>query len=427
MESAIRMRRTILRILIPALAAAVLFFAGGAVDRVLLARRQVTAPTPGASPPDFALIRQAWDIIDREYVDRPALKTGPLTRGAIAGLVDALGDTGHSVYLTPRMVREERLLRRGEYLGVGLEIEPRNNVAQIVASLDNSPARAAGLHAGEQILKIDGRAIAGMDIAAVVDLIVGPAGTSVTLNIFDPSRQATFEATLKRARIRLDNVSWTSIPGTPFADVRVAAFNRGVARELKTALEEIQKQGTHGIVLDLRNNPGGELTEAVGAASEFLRGGDVLLEKDSHGAITHDGVRSGGAAPDVPLVVLVDGGTASGAEIVAGALQDAKRAPVIGETTFGTGTVLSDFQLSDGSAIQLAVREWLTPAGRSIWHKGVVPDIRVRVPPSAELVTPNALKGMSSDSLTTSGDAQMKKALDVLAHPGRTGAPEAPR
>ena len=421
------MRSTILRIIIPALAAAFLVVAGGVADRVLLSRRQVTEPTPGAAPPDFALIRQAWDIIDREYVDRPALKAVPLTRGAIAGLVDALGDTGHSVYLTPRMVSEERLLRRGEYLGVGLEIEPRNDVAQIVASLDNSPARAAGLHAGEQILKIDGRAIAGMDIAGVVDLIVGPAGTSVTLTIFDPARQTTFDATLKRMRIKLDNVSWSAIPGTAFADLRVAAFNRGVAGELKTALREIAKQGTTGVVLDLRNNPGGELAEAVGAASEFLRGGDVLLEKDSHGAITHDSVRPGGAAPDLPLVVLVDGGTASGAEIVAGALQDAKRASVIGETTFGTGTVLSDFQLSDGSAIQLAVREWLTPAGRSIWHAGIVPDIPVPVASSAELVTPDALNGMSTDALAASGDTQMKKALVILGHPGRAAAPEAPR
>ena len=413
--------------MIPALAAALLVFAGGVADRVLLTRRQVTEPTAGAAPPDFTLIRQAWDIIDREYVDRPALKTDPLTRGAIAGLVDALGDTGHSVYLTPGMVREQRLLRRGEYLGVGLEIEPVGGGARIVASMDNSPARAVGLHSGEQILKIDGRSIAGMDIASVVALIVGPAGTSVTLTIFDPSRPATFDAALKRTRIKLENVSWSRIPGTLFADLRVAAFNRGVAGELKTALGEVEKQGIQGAVLDLRNNPGGELAEATGAASEFLRGGDVLLEKDSHGTITHDVVKPGGAAQDLPLVVLVDGGTASGAEIVAGALQDAKRAPLIGETTFGTGTVLSDFQLSDGSAIQLAVREWLTPAGRNIWHKGIAPDIPAHVAPSAELVTPGSLKSMSPEALAASGDAQMKKALEILEHAGRPGAQEAPR
>ena len=248
----------------------------------------------------------------------------------------------------------------------------------------------------------------------------------MTLTIFDPARQTTFDATLKRMRIKL-GMSVERDTGTAFADLRVAAFNRGVAGELKTALREIAKQGTTGVVLDLRNNPGGELAEAVGAASEFLRGGDVLLEKDSHGAITHDSVRPRGAAPDLPLVVLVDGGTASGAEIVAGALQDAKRASVIGETTFGTGTVLSDFQLSDGSAIQLAVREWFTLPAAAYGTRAsfrTFPCLSLRL---AELATPDALNGMSTDALAASGDTQMKKALVILGHPWPRGGAGAPR
>ena len=415
------MPRAVLRFLIPSIAAVAAFCAGGLIDRVVLAHPHPRDPAPQASPPDFALIRQAWDIIDREYVDRPALQSGSLTDGAISGMVDALGDTGHSVYLTPQMVREERSLMRGEYVGVGLEIEPKNDGVQIVAPLDNSPAIAAGLHAGEQILKVNGDSVAGMNIARVVDLIVGPAGTSVTLGIFDPSTQKTFDVTLSRTRIRLDNVSWSPIPGTQFADLRIAALNIGVSKEVKAALRDIEMQGLRGAVLDLRNDPGGELDEAIGVASEFLRGGDVLLEKDSHGTITHDGVRSGGTARDFPLAVLVDAGTASGAEIVAGALQDAKRASIIGETTFGTGTVLSDFRLSDGSALQLAVREWLTPSGRSIWHKGVPPDIPVPLPAAAVLVTPASLKGLSRKTLDSGSDQQMKKALEVLEHAAAPG------
>ncbi len=412
------MQKTVLRFLIPAAAAVVAFCAGGVIDRVVLTHRPDPDPPPEASPPDFTLIHQAWDIIDREYVDRPALQTDSLTDGAISGLVDALGDTGHSVYLTPQMVREERSRMRGEYFGVGLEIEPKNGGVQIVASFDNSPAHGAGLRVGEQILKVDGDSISGLDVSEVVGLIIGPVGTSVTLTINDPLAQKIFDVTLKRTRIRVDNVSWSPVPDSRFADLRIAELNSGVGKEVKAALRDIEKQGMQGTILDLRNDPGGELDEAIAVASEFLRGGDVLLEKDSHGAITHDGIRSGGTALELPVVVLVDGGTASGAEIIAGALQDPKRASVIGETTFGTGTVLSDFRLSDGSALQLAVREWLTPAGRSIWHKGIVPDIAVALPAAAELVTPASLKSMSRGALEAGGDLQLKKALEVLEHAG---------
>ncbi|MGO9310984.1 MAG: S41 family peptidase [Spirochaetia bacterium] len=408
------MPKTILRFVIPAAAAVAAFCAGGAVDRVVLTHRPAPDPPPEASPPDFALMRQAWDIIDREYVDRPALQADSLTDGAISGMVDALGDTGHSVYLTPQMVREQRSRMRGEYVGVGLEIEPKNGGVRIVAPFDNSPARAAGLRAGEEILKVDGDSVAGLDISEVVGMIVGPAGSNVTLTVNDPAAQKTFDVTLKRTRIRVENVSWSPVPGTRFADLRIAELNAGVGREVKAAVQDIQKQGMQGAVLDLRNDPGGELDEAIAVTSEFLRGGDVLLEKDAHGEITHDGVRDGGTAPTLPVVVLIDGGTASGAEIIAGALQDAKRAHVVGETTFGTGTVLSDFRLSDGSALQLAVREWLTPAGRSIWHKGIVPDIPVTLPAAAEVVTPASLKGMSREALEAGGDVQMKKALELL-------------
>ncbi len=261
-----------------------------------------------------------------------------------------------------------------------------------------------------------------MNLTRVVERIDGPAGTTVTLGIFDPSSRRTFDVTLRRTRIRLDYVTWNAIPGTPFADLRIAALNPGAGRRVTAALKQIEAQGMRGAVVDLRADPGGELDEAISVASEFLRKGDALLEKDSHGAVAHDAIRPGGAAPDLPIVVLVDRGTASGAEIVAGALQDAKRAAVIGETTFGTGTVLSDFPLSDGSRLRLAVREWLTPSGRSIWHKGIVPDTAVPLPSNAELVTPASLKGMSRESLAASSDLQMKKALEMLELAASSGA-----
>lgn len=367
-----------------------------------------------SASPDFALIREAWSVIQRQYVDRSALTPGPLTAGAISGMVDALGDTDHSVYLTPDMVREERSLLRGEYVGVGLEIAEDGGRVVIVAPIDGSPAIHAGLHRGEQILTVNDQRVDGLGVSQVVRLIVGPAGTSVRLSVYDPSTGATSSVSLKREHIHMRAVSWETFPGSRLADVRVATFGTGVAHELIAALRAIEDSKIRGIILDLRNNPGGELQEAVDAASQFLTGGDVLEEKDARGGITHDPVHRGGVAPAIPIVVLIDGGTASGAEIVAGALQDAHRATLVGETTFGTGTVLSDFPLSDGSALLLAIREWLTPTGRTVWHKGISPDIVVALPADASILTPDSLKGMSRQAVAASSDAQLTRALAVL-------------
>jgi len=407
--------------LLIAVGAVAAFSFGALFDRYALWRPDRAATTPATTRPDFALIREAWDTIDREYVDRPALKPAALTQGAIAGMVDALGDTGHSGFLAPAMVKDERALLRGDYVGVGLEIESRNDAVQIVAPLDNSPALAAGLRAGEQIVNVDGESVAGMDLAHVVERVEGPAGTTVTLRISDPSTHRSFDVTLRRTRIHLAFVSWSAVPGTSIADLRIAAFNPGTDRAVKDALRQIEAQGLHGAILDMRNDPGGVLNEAIAVASELLRGGDVLLEKDSHGSIEHDAVRGGGTAVDLPVVVLINRGTASAAEIVAGALQDARRATLVGATTFGTGTVLSDFPLSDGSVVRLAVSEWLTPKGRSIWHTGIVPDLAVTMPPDAETLTPTSLKGMSRGAFNAASDPQLKKALEVVENEKNKG------
>ncbi|HTP60171.1 MAG TPA: S41 family peptidase, partial [Spirochaetia bacterium] len=385
------------------------------VERALRAPQRKADPVSQKPGPDFSLIHQAWDLIDRQYVDRSALGREPLTAGAISGLVDSLGDTGHSTYLTPSMVRDERSMMRGEYVGVGLEITMKNDNVVIVAPLDGSPALKAGLHAGEQIRKVNGHSVEGLGLNEVVSMIVGPADTTVVLTIFNPASGAMTEIPLRRARIHLDNLSWKPLPGYPFADIRLAAFSRGIAEELRAVLLKVEDMKLQGVVLDLRNNPGGELDEAIGVASQFLSSGDVVLEKDARGRISHDPVEKGGVAPRVPLVVLTNEGTASGAEIVAGALQDARRAMLIGETTFGTGTVLQNFPLSDGSSLLLAVREWLTPKGRVIWHKGIVPDTRVTLPADAMLVAPEDLGGMTKKSLDESPDIQMRKALEVLS------------
>ncbi len=410
-----RSRFLMLTVLVPAIVIA--FFAGAMTERAVRVSDPPRPPrdaAPDASSPDFALIREAWTVIERQYVDRSALKPGALTAGAISGMVNALGDTDHSVYLTPDMVREERSLLSGEYVGVGLEITEDGGRVVIVAPIDGSPAIQAGLHRGEQILRVNDQSVDGLGVSQVVRLIVGPAGTSVRLSVYDPATGATSVVSLRRERIRVHSVSWETLPGSRLADIRVATFGSGVARELTAALRKIEDAKIQGIILDLRNNPGGELEEAVNTASQFLAHGDVLQEKDAQGGIIHDKVHRGGVATTLPVVVLIDGGTASGAEIVAGALQNAHRATLVGETTFGTGTVLSDFPLSDGSALLLAVKEWLTPAGQTVWHKGITPDVRIALSADAGLLTPESLRGMSRQALEASTDVQLRKALDIL-------------
>jgi carboxyl-terminal processing protease len=261
----------------------------------------------------------------------------------------------------------------------------------------------------------------------VIGRILGPAGTQVTLTVLTPDTGLTRDVTLTRAHITLHNVVWQRLPGTNVAHLRIVAFSKGVTDDLKQALTEIQQQGLTGIVLDLRNDPGGLLDEAVGVASQFLGSGNVLLEKDAQGKVTEVPVQKGGLALDTPLIVLVNEGTASAAEIVSGALQDAGRATLVGETTFGTGTVLNQFGLSDGSALLLATEEWLTPNGRLIWHQGIAPDEAVALPTGTAPVLPEAEAGMTPEQLQASGDAQLLRALELLAGAAPGGSAASPQ
>jgi carboxyl-terminal processing protease len=280
--------------------------------------------------------------------------------------------------------------------------------------MDGSPAQRAGLRPGDIILKVDGQNVVDLPLDEVVGHILGPAGTQVTLTILEPKTGNMRDVTLERAKITIDNVTWQQLPGTTIAHVRVSAFSKGVTQDLKDTLAEVQGQGMTGLVLDLRSNPGGLLDEAVGVASQFLEEGNVLLVKDARGKTSPVPVQAGGTAVDIPVVVLVDQGTASSAEIVTGALQDAERATVVGETTFGTGTVLQEFPLSDGSVLLLATQEWLTPKGRVIWHRGLEPDVTVALPSDAEPLLPLTERGLTAEQLRDSSDAQLLRALDLL-------------
>jgi carboxyl-terminal processing protease len=410
---------------------------GVVLDRQFLAQAVPTAtlatpPRPTIAVPadtesEFRLMREAWDRIQESYVDRPAVDNQRLIYGAIGGMVDALGDTGHSRFLSPEMVQQQHTFASGEFEGIGAYVEMKDGRLVIVAPMDGTPAQQAGLRPGDVILQVDGENVAGLPIDQVIDRILGPAGTQVTLTILAPDTGQTRDVLLTRAHITLHNVVWQRLPGTNVAHLRVVAFSKGVTDDLRQALTEIRQQGLTGIVLDLRSNPGGLLDEAVGVASQFLGSGDVLLEQDAQEKVTGVPVEKGGLALDTPLVVLVNQGTASASEIVSGALQDAGRARLVGETTFGTGTVLNEFSLSDGSALLLATEEWLTPKGRLIWHQGIAPDEVVTLTTGTAPLLPEAESGMTPEQLRSSGDAQLLHALEVLIGTGSGDSQASPQ
>jgi carboxyl-terminal processing protease len=279
---------------------------------------------------------------------------------------------------------------------------------------DDAPAQKAGLEPGDIVVRVAGRSVGGMTPDQVQQLVRGPAGTKVTLALRSPQAAGIRHFKLTRQEIGKSSVTWQVLPGTRIAQVQISAFNTGTSAKLAETLASIQRAGATGLILDLRDNPGGYLSEAVGVASQFLEGGNVVLEKDAKGRVTPQRVEPAGPKCKLPMVVLVNYESASASEIVSGALQDAKRAILVGEKTLGTGTVLTEFQLSDGSALLLAIEEWLTPSGKSIWHQGITPDVAVALPPDANMVSPEASGEISLQQLQASGDQQLLQALELL-------------
>jgi carboxyl-terminal processing protease len=396
-----------------------LMIAAAALFAVFFLLQMRTPPSPSGKIPadaksNFSLMAEAWNAIQAHYVDRPAVKPTAMTYGAINGMVDALGDNDHSTFLTPEEIKREVDFAKGRYKGIGVEIKIKDERVTIVAPLDNSPAQKAGLQAGDVILAVDRKNVAGLNLLQVVKLVSGPVGTRVRLLVLDPQTGLAREVTLTRAEITTENVFWNRLPGTRIDHLRITAFSETVTQSLIKALQAIEREKSQGIVLDLRNNPGGVLDNAVSTASQFLNSGNVLLEKDAQGQITDIPVEKGGVAPDIPMVCLVNGGTASAAEIVAGALKHHHRAKLVGTQTFGTGTVLQEFPLSDGSALLLAVKEWLTPDGKTIWHEGITPDQVVPLETGANPLTPLEERGLTAQRLRQSKDSQLLKAIALL-------------
>ena len=404
-----------------ALAAILLFGTGSLVGR-LSGPGTGSGPGAGSAPsapaasgaPSWSLLDQAYQLLRANYVDQSALDPVALQQGAIQGLMDAVNDPGHTGYLTAEEVAARDQSLSGTFVGVGAVLDMQNNVATVVRVIPGSPAEKAGLRAGESIVRVDGASVAGETIDQVVAKVRGPAGTSVTLGLQDADG-SNRDLTIVRAQLDIPLVTWAMAPDTMDAVIRLESFSTGATKDTVAAIKAARAAGAVGIVLDLRANPGGYVNEAVDVASQFVASGVVYISEDRSGTPVPHEVAGGGIATDIPLVVLVDGQTASAAEIVTGAIQDAGRAKVVGETTYGTGTVVGTFPLSDGSAVTIGTERWLTPKGHAIWRQGLTPDETVALPQGVNFLVPDDFATLGAGGIGASSDTQLQAALRALA------------
>ncbi|MDP8949548.1 MAG: S41 family peptidase, partial [Actinomycetota bacterium] len=355
---------------------------------------------------------QALDTVRDDYVNREAMDPEKQTYGAIEGMLDTLGDGGHTRFLTPEEREQNHKSLSGTYVGIGVTLESEQGGVVVASPIEGSPADKAGVESGDVVVAVDGESVQGEDLSEVSERVRGPEGTRVELTVLRGEEERVFD--LARATIETPVASWALIPDSDVAHVHLTSFPNESAEKLRGAFEEARAAGARRFVLDLRNNAGGNVEEAVEMAGYFLEPGSVVyIRKDASGEREGIEARGGAELADAPMVLLVNSGTASSSEILAGALRDNDRATVIGEATFGTGTVLSEFVLRDGSAILLGVAEWLTPDGDSIRETGVVPDVKVPLEEGVEPLTPAEARSLSREEIFES-DAQLRRAFEIL-------------
>jgi carboxyl-terminal processing protease len=317
------------------------------------------------------VVKEAWDLIFRDYVDQSKLDATKLSQAAIKGMVEALDDP-YTAYLDPQSYQLSTSSLQGKFEGIGATVGVRDNQIIIVAPIPNSPADKAGIRAGDIILGIDGGSTEGLSLEEVALRIRGPKGTSVRVTIQHQGETAPVELEIVRAEIELPSVSF-EMRGD-IAYIRIYNFSDRTDSELSPVLERLKQEGATGIVLDLRTNPGGLLEAVVDVASHFLNEGVVVYVVDNEGKETSYPVQRSSVTTDLPLVVLTDNFSASGSEVLAGAIQDYKRGIVAGTKTYGKGSVNTLRELQDGSGIYITTARWLTPNRRLIEGKGIEPD-----------------------------------------------------
>lgn len=352
---------------------------------------------------DFDLFWDVWETVKKEYVDGKNLTEKKLFYGALAGLVNATEDP-YSVFFNPEEAQEFEQDLSGMFEGIGAEIGFRDEVLTIMAPLEDMPAMKAGVQAGDQIYAINGESTINMTLEEAIKKIRGPKGTEVTLTLGREKRDTPLEVTITRDTVMVKSIRLTWLENNQVAMIKVFNFNNDTRDLFNQSVTEVLRKNPKGLILDLRNNPGGYLDTAVAMASQWVEDGIVVTEEfgDGH-KIEHSAL---GNAPlaDMPTVVLINQGSASASEIVAGALKDYHKATLVGQKTFGKGSVQVLRNLRDGSAVKITTAKWLTPQGAYIHEKGIEPDVAVE---------------RTSEDRVADKDPQRDRAVSELLNPQR--------
>lgn len=364
----------------------------GAADLISIEKIFLKSPT-------FDLINEGIDIIDEKYVDSDSVEVSSLVYGAMEGMLGALNDS-YSIFLRPKdsKVFEENV--NGFFEGIGAEISMRDGILTVIAPLKNSPAERAGIKSGDKILYVDDTDTQPLSLDEAVQIIRGQKGTEVVLTVSREEEEGNLKISIVRDTIKIPNIFWED-KGDGIAYIALYHFTEKASGDFKDTVNEILKSDTEKIILDLRNNPGGFLEVAVDIAGWFVGSDKVVVTEDRGGKGENKIYRShgSGALKDFSVVVLVNRGSASASEILAGALRDHLNIRLIGETTFGKGSVQELVKLSDRSSIKITVAKWLTPSGISIQDNGLEPDVLVE---------------MTQEIFDERGDVQLEKAIEIL-------------
>src|SRR5436309_4258879 len=344
---------------------------------------------PGKSEDDngyaqISIFAKALELIRQDYVDQNKTSYHDLINAAMKGMLSSLDP--HSQFMDPDDFRDMQDDTRSRFNGLGIEVSMKNGLPTVITAMEDTPAAKAGILSGDQILRVNGISTERMDLQDAINVLRGPSGAKVTLTLLRPLTKEIKEYTLQRAEIKIESVKGARLLDPELTGpykigyIRLVQFNEPTADELSKALDELQKQGMQALILDLRNNPGGLLNSAVDVCAQFLPPNTKVVSTQGRVASQqHDYSTSGvkKERPTFPMVLLVNEGSASGAEIVAGALKDLHRAVLVGETTFGKGSVQNVMQLPDGSAVRLTTAKYYTPSKQVIQGNGVTPNIKV--------------------------------------------------
>lgn len=361
---------------------------------------QVPGQTTANTDTLFEPFWEAWQIVHQQYVDQP-VDDEKLMQGAIRGMMDALGDK-HTSYMDPDQYRQANMPLQEEYEGIGAFVDTTGKYLTIVSPMPGSPAEKAGLKSGDMITAVDGKDMTGVDGSIVLRSVLGPAGSKVRLTIQRSGVTNPFDVEIVRARITMLSVTGKMLDNK-IAYVQVISFAENTQAELENTLQTLMDQKPTGLILDLRSNGGGFLQTAIQVGSEFIDKGVLMHEVYGNGKQEDYNATGGRLATKIPMVVLVNEGTASASEIVSGAIQDYSRGPLVGVTTYGKGTVQIWTPLTNNQgAIRVTVARWLTPKNRQINEIGLKPDYEVK---------------MTDEDVKAGRDPQLDKAVELLTTP----------